>query len=145
MVCVQNFSSNKQILTNWENMARSRKRYIFKKTSTISASNGVYGMEKIFFKYYFLHEIKIFVKPISDILSREWDKKMGGVIQRYILTFLVDSKRFFVIIFDWGPKSKIGSTKNFVWYLSTIWGLLNWNFMYDIRDRNILNFLKNDR
>ena len=46
-------------LTNWENLAHSRKRYIFKKTSNISDSKGVHGMENFFFKIDFLHEIKI--------------------------------------------------------------------------------------
>ena len=58
------------------------------------------GNKKFFFRYDFFDQLQVLVEPIFDILPQAQDTKMGGVIQRYILTFLVDSKRFLAIISD---------------------------------------------
>ena len=52
------------------------------------------GNKKFFFRYDFFDQLRVLIEPIFDILPQARDTKMGGVIQRYILTFFGRLKTF---------------------------------------------------
>ena len=50
--------------------------------------------KNFFFRYDFFDQLRVLIKQIFDILPQARDTKIGGVIQRYILTFFGRLKTF---------------------------------------------------